>query len=214
MSNSATISPETLLAQLNWRYAVKKFDPSRKIPEREWAALEQALILTPSSYGLQPWKFVLVQNPAVREQLVAASWGQRQVVDASHVVVFAIHKPLGAEHVQKFMDRTAEVRKIPVESLNKFKDLLLGATASATDDWHAKQTYIAMGNFMTAAALLGIDTCPMEGLDPAKYDQILGFEKLGLKTIAACPAGYRAADDKYATTPKVRFRAEDVIVRI
>lgn len=208
------VSPNVLISRLNWRYATQKFDPARKIPADQWDALEQALVLTPSSYGLQPWRFAVVQDPSIREQLMAASWGQRQLVDASHVVVFAMMSPVSAEHVQRYIDRIVEVRGVSLESLEKFKQTLLSAVSRGTDDWHARQAYIAMGNFMTAAAMMGIDTCPMEGLNAARYDQILGFDKQGLKTVAACPAGYRADDDKYAVTPKVRFRVEEVIVRI
>jgi nitroreductase len=213
------LPPETLVAQLKWRYATKKFDPARKITDEDWRALEQILVLTPSSYGMQPWRFIVVHDPALREQLLPASYGQRQVVDASHVVVFAIKQQVGEKEIHRHVDRTAEVRGVPAESLAKFKDMLnktLGSQhhQAKIDHWATNQVYIALGNFMTAAAILGIDTCPMEGINPAKYDEILGLKDTGYATVVACPAGYRAADDKHATNPKVRFKHEDVIVRM
>ena len=213
------LPPETLVQQLKWRYAVKKFDPARKIAGEDWHALEHTLVLTPSSYGMQPWRFVVVNSPALREQLLPASYGQRQVVDASHMLVFAIKTKVGEQEIHKHVTRTAEVRGVPHDSLAKFKDMLNKSLGSdhhqaKIDHWATNQVYIALGNFMTAAAVLGIDTCPMEGIQPAKYDEILGLKEHGYATVVACPAGYRAADDKYANIAKVRFKHEDVITRI
>ncbi len=213
------ISPQQLLDTLNWRYATKKFDPARKIPAETWSVLEQSLVLTPSSFGLQPWRFLVVDNPELRAKLVGASWGQTQVADASHLVVFLVRKDLGPDHVGHYMQRTAELRGVPVESLDPFLKVINQSLDSARrdgrlDTWQTHQIYIALGQFMAAAALLGVDTCPMEGLSPAKYDEILGLTGSGWATVCACPAGYRAADDKYATTPKVRFDASEVIVHV
>lgn len=176
-------------------------------------------MLTPSSFGLQPWKFIVITDQAVKDQLVPYSWNQRQVADASHTVVFAYKQNLGEVEITKHVNRTAEVRGIEPASLDKFKSVIVGSMThpkaqEKINDWAIKQVYIALGNFMTAAALMGIDTCPMEGLEPAKYDQVLGLVGSGYATAVACPAGYRAADDKYASTPKVRYKPEDVIMRI
>ena len=213
------IPSTTLLSALHWRYATKKFDATKKIPADTWATLEQALVLAPSSFGLQPWKFLILTDAAVKAQLVPLSWGQTQPADASHVVVFAVKKNLGADHVEKFMDRTVELRGGSKDALTPYKNMMLGSLAGAAkagtlDTWQAHQIYIALGQFMTAAALLGVDTCPMEGIDRAKYDEVLGLAGTDYTTIVACPAGYRAADDKYASAPKVRFKAEELIVRI
>lgn len=213
------LSSEQLLKQLQWRYATKKFDPTKKIADADWTALEHTLVLTPSSFGLQPWQFVVVTDQAVKEQLVAHSWGQRQVADASHTLIFAIKQKLGEDEITKHVDRTAEVRGMEPAELEKYKksmvNVLLHPSRHATiDEWAARQVYIALGSFMTAAAVIGIDTCPMEGIVPAKYDEVLGLTGTGYATILACPAGYRAHDDKYAATPKVRFKHEDVIKRI
>lgn len=209
-------TPDALLRALTWRYAVKKFDATRRIPADTWAALEQSLVLTPSSFGLQPWAFFLVRDPARREALVGASWGQRQVADASHLVVFAIRQGLAAADVDRYVARIAEVRGVAADTLAGYRKVMLGflgrpAEQFDVDEWAARQVYIALGQFMAAAAVLGIDTCPMEGLDPRAYDRILGLEGTGYATVVACPAGYRAPDDRYAAQTKVRYPAADVV---
>lgn len=214
-----TIEPETLLARLRWRYATKQFDPSKKIDPATWAALEEALVLSPSSFGLQPWKFLVITDPATKEKLVPLSWGQRQVADASHTVVFAVRHPLAAVDVRRHIERTAEVQGTPLEKLAGLEKVIVGFLEKPPYPldiraWSTRQVYIALGNFMTSAALLGVDTCPMEGLDPSGYDKVLGLEGSGYFTVAACPAGYRNATDKSAGLPKVRFQSEDVIQRL
>lgn len=211
------VSNETVLQQLNWRYATKRFDPTRTISPEDWHTLEQSLVLTPSSFGLQPWRFIVVTDPDTKNQLKSFSWGQSQVADGSHVVVFACRQKLSAEDIDKFVIRTAEVRGQAVETLGGFRKMLVGALLNGKIDlgqWAALQVYIALGQFMATAAMMGIDTCPMEGIEPAKYDVLLGLNEAGFSTVVACVAGYRAADDKYAALAKVRFKPDDVIVRI
>ena len=213
------ISPASLLTALHWRYATKKFDPAKKIPAADWQALEQALVLSPSSVGLQPWKFIVVTDPAVKTRLVPAAWNQPQPADCSHFVVLAVRKNLDAEHVDRHIARMAEVRGVTAESLAKFRQMATGNLDKARaeerlDTWQAHQVYIALGQFMASAALLGVDTCPMEGFEPEQFDEILGLKGTGYASVVACAAGYRMADDKYATTKKVRFKSEDVIVRM
>jgi nitroreductase len=213
------VSADTLLRQLRWRYATKTFDPSKKISEADWAALEHALILTPTSYGFQPYRFVLVSDPETREKLVTISWGQRQVADASHFVVFAAKASVNEADVDHYLDRVAEVREIPVSKLEKFKaalmgDIVHGPRSEWQHEWAIRQAYIALGNFMTSAAVLGIDVCPMEGIDSAKYDEVLGLPEKGYHAVVAAAAGHRAADDKMASIPKVRFPADELFIRI
>ncbi len=212
-----TVSAADAVALHQWRYAVKAFDPSKTIPTEQWAALEQTLVLAPSSFGLQPWKFIVVEDAAIREELIGAAWGQRQVVDGSHFVVFAIKSGLNADDVDRHIARACEIQSAPKESLDGLRKMIvgfLGMPGFDVDAWSAKQVYIALGNFMTTAAAMGIDTCPMEGINPPKIDELLGLEGTGYKTVVACGAGYRSADDKYAERPKVRFAAEDVIQRV
>jgi nitroreductase len=211
-----TLSPTDLLACLTWRYATKKFDASKTIPAETWTALEDALVLTPSSYGLQPWKFLVITDTEIRQQLLPLSWKQAQVTDCSHYVVFTIKKNLTAEHVDHFVQTTAQVRGTPADSLTGFRnmmvnDVVYGARSFNVNEWATRQAYIALGNFMTCAAVLGIDTCPMEGIEPIKYDEALGLASQGWATVVACAAGYRSPEDKYAELAKVRFPKAEVV---
>ena len=214
-----TVSNETLLQQLRWRYATKMFDPTKKISDADWAALEHALILTPTSYGFQPYRFVVVADPAVREKLLPLSWGQRQVVDACRYVVFAAKESVNEADVDHYVEHIAKVRNTPVASLDRLKQMLIGDIVKGPrsqyqHEWATRQAYIALGNFMTSAAMLGIDVCPMEGINPEKYDEVLGLAGKGYKTVVAAAAGYRSPDCKYATAPKVRYAAEELFIRI
>lgn len=214
-----TIGPEAILTSLRWRYATKKFDPTRPIDEVTWKALEESLVLAPSSFGLQPWKFLVVTNQSIKDQLVGYSWGQRQVADAPYVVIFTVKHPMTSDDVKRFVLRMAEVQSVPYESLSGYENVVSGFLAKPPypldiREWSARQVYLAFATFLTTAAMLGVDTCPMEGLDPAGYDKVLGLEGSGYYTLAACPAGYRAADDKQAQRPKVRFPHEQIITHI
>lgn len=214
-----SLSPSALLASLQWRYATKQFDAQKKIPADVWSTLEEALVLTPSSFGLQPWKFIVVTDQTVKQELLKASWNQSQPADCSHHVVFAAKNDLTEADVDRFLDRQVEVRGGTKESLAAYRGMMVGFAGKAAKEgwikeWAVRQSYIAIGNFMTAAALLGVDTCPMEGIIPATYDKILGLEGTGYSTVVACAAGYRADSDKYATAPKVRYPASEVIQRI
>ena len=211
-------TPESLNQALHWRYATKRFDPSRSIPAETWASLEQALILAPSSFGLQPWKFLVVTSPEVRRALVPQSWGQTQPVESSQYVVFAAQTNVTVEYIDHFLARTVEVRGGSVEALAGYRGMMVNSLTSRSEaeltNWATHQVYIALGQFMAAAAVLGVDTCPMEGLVPSEYDKILGLVGTGYKTVVACAAGYRALDDKYASLAKVRFPASELIRNI
>lgn len=215
----APVPPATLLDALQWRYATKKFDPVKKIPAETWAVLEQTLVLSPSSAGLQPWKFIVVTDPAVKARLVPAAHQQAQPADCSHFVVFTVRRGLDPAHVDRHVARTAEVRDLAVESLARYRKMIAdniekARTGGTLDAWQEHQVYIALGSFVTGAAVLGVDTCPMEGIEPARFDEILALAGTGYTTVVACAAGYRTADDKYAATKKVRFKADEVIVRM
>jgi nitroreductase len=217
---NAIMSPipaESALTRLRWRYAVKKFDPARKIPDDVWSVLEQSLILAPSSTGLQPWKFVVVTDPAVRRKLHSAAYNQAQILDCSHLVVICAKAPPTVADADRHVARTAEVRGMPVESLESFRKMVVGLTDKPPEDatsWAVRQSYIALGMFLTMAAMIGVDACPMEGFDPPKFDDILGLKAHGVKSCALAAAGYRSPDDKYGTALKVRFPADEVILRI
>jgi nitroreductase len=213
---TVNLSPAQALQQLEWRYAVKKFDPSKKISSETWNVLEQSLVLSPSSFGMQPWKFFVVDNPNLRQQLLEHSWNQAQVVEASHLLVLAIKKDMSDVDVDRYIQSMSDKRGVPLEGLagltKMIKGFLVNPNKSFTlDEWATRQVYIAIGQFMTSAAMLGIDTCPMEGFNPDKYDEILGLTALGYASVLVCPAGYRASDDKYATMPKVRYAQSEIV---
>jgi len=213
------VSADLVQQQLYWRYATKKFDPNRKISPEIWAVLEESLRLAPSSFGLQPWRFIVVNNPAIRAQLVEHSWGQKQVVDASHLVVLALQKDIGTQDVDRYLARTAQVQGTPMENLQGFGNLIKGFLTQPPyplnlEEWAARQVYLALGQFMTVAAFMGIDTCPMEGFIPDKYDEILGLKTTPYRSVVVCPVGYRAADDQNAQRPKVRYEKSDVFMYV
>jgi nitroreductase len=212
----SVLDPKQLQESLAWRYATKKFDSSKRIPSDVWKALEASLVQSPSSYGLQPYKFIVLTDPKIRDQIKAVSWNQAQVTDCSHYVILAIRKDMGEEWVDKFLARTAEVRGAALESLAGYKkymmgDIVNGPRSAEVNEWATRQSYIAFGTLMLAAAVMGVDACPIEGMVPAKVDEILGLEAQGLGSVAACALGYRSADDKYATLPKVRFPVETLV---
>jgi nitroreductase len=216
---STTIKPETLIGQLNWRYATKQFDPKRKISAQDWATLEETLLLTPSSGGLQPWKFVVVTDPAVRAKLRPASYGQVQITDASHLVVFASKNNFSEADVDAHIKHIAEVQGAPIETLAPLRGMLVGGIVQSQDEaarnaWARNQAYIALGNLLTSAALLGIDACPMEGFDRGQYDEILGLKAKGFAAAVIVTLGYRSTTDKYANAPKVRFPKEQVFIAV
>ena len=213
------VTNETLLQQLRWRYATKAFDPARVIPEETWKVLEESLVLTPSSYGLQPWKFLVITDAKVKAALRPHAWNQAQVTDCSHFVVFAVKTSISHDFIDLNFKRTAEVRGVPAEKMAGYRamiehDLMHGARSGIIAEWAARQAYIALGQFMLACAVLRVDSCPMEGFLPAEFDQLLDLTAQGLTAAVCCAAGYRAESDKHAALPKVRFASEHVVQTI
>lgn len=206
---------KTVMDALNWRYAVKKFNSERKISAEDCHVLKESLRMTPSSYGLQPWKFILIESPELRAQLRAQSWNQSQVTDCSHFVVMAYKDKLDADYVRTNMNKIAQVRTVPVESLLGFEkaitsDLINGPRAQTIEAWAQRQVYIAMGFLLETAALLKIDSTPMEGLDAGAYDEILKLKNSGWKTVAAVALGYRHEEDPFIKLTKVRFDENEI----
>ncbi|MBX9626253.1 MAG: NAD(P)H-dependent oxidoreductase [Gemmataceae bacterium] len=211
------LAPSDALAALKWRYATKKFDPAKTIPPDTWAVLEQALVLSPSSTGLQPWRFVVVTDPEVRKRLHPAAYNQPQILDCSHLVVFCGKTPPTVADADRHVAHTSRVRNVGPETLEGFRKMVVGAASRPPEQgtaWAARQCYIALGVFLTTAAMIGVDACPMEGFDPAKFDEALGLKARGVGSIALAAAGYRHPDDKYAHLPKVRFPADEVIEQV
>ncbi|CAN1521529.1 NfnB Nitroreductase [Flavobacteriaceae bacterium] len=200
----------------NWRYATKKFDASKKISPDDLNILKEAIRLSSSSYGLQPYKVVIVENPELRSRLQPAAWGQSQIVDASHLFVFANETNLGAASVDDLLKLTSETRNTPMETLagygNFMKSTIAKLSAEAKNIWTAKQTYLALGNLLNAAAELKIDITPMEGFDPNQVNEILGLYSLNLNATLMATVGYRHAEDASQFYKKVRKSNEDLFI--
>jgi nitroreductase len=216
-----TVDAAAVLDALSWRYATKQFDPARKIPETQWASLERAAQLAPSSYGLAPWRFVVVRDPALRTKLRAHAWNQPQITDASHLVVFCRKLQVTPADVDAYVDRIVEVRNAPRPSLDGYRGMMLGSIADASklpggsfDAWTSRQVYIALGFFLAAAAMIGVDTCPMEGFDPSAFDELLGLRQAGYASTVVATAGYRSPEDGMARMKKVRPSEHEVLVRV
>jgi len=209
---------ETILEQLNWRYAVKKFDSSKRVSDEDWNVLEQSLILAPSSYGLQPYKFIVVTDENLKRELTPAAYGQTQIADCSHLVVITYKKVLTDADVEHFVDRIVEVRNVPGESLKEYEDTMKGSARKAVDEnyietWNSRQAYIALGFLLEAAALLRIDATPMEGFNATQVNEILGLTDYS--AVVLCAVGYRDAENDWLVNlPKVRFPVEELIQRI
>lgn len=206
------------LENQNWRYATKQFDASKKISDADLNTLKEAVRLSASSYGLQPYKVIIVETPEIREQLKAAAWGQAQLTDASHLFIFANDLNLDATSVDKYINNISAVRGVPVDALGGFSDMMKGVIANLSADakhiWTAKQTYLALGNLLNAAAELKIDATPMEGFNAATFNEILGFDKLGLNASVIATVGYRHNDDKSQHLKKVRKSHEELFITL
>jgi len=202
----------------NWRYATKKFDAAKKISTQDLNTLKEAIRLSSSSYGLQPYKVIIVENPELRTQLQPAAYGQAQVVDASHLIVFANETNVDDDTVNQYINRISETRGIPAESLAGFGDYMKGGINSMPQDvkniWAAKQTYLALGNLLNAAAELKIDITPMEGFVPAKVNEILGLDKLNLNATLMATIGYRHEEDATQNYKKVRKSNEELFITL
>jgi nitroreductase len=208
----------TFLENQNWRYATKKFDATKKISTEDLNTLKEAIRLSSSSYGLQPYQIIIVENPAVRQQLLPAAYGQKQVVDASHLIVFANEINFGEEGILKFSKNMSETRGIPLESIQGYVDYMksniVGLSEEVRNIWTAKQTYLALGNLLNAAAELRIDVTPMEGFAPAQVNEILGLDKLGLNASLMATVGYRSVEDDTQHYKKVRKSNEELFITI
>ncbi len=207
-----------LLDNLKWRAAIKQFDPNKKLTPQQLDDLLTAVQLSPSSYGLQPYRILVVEDAAVRAKLREASYGQSQFTDASQVIVFAAETVIDAQLVKSYIDETAEVRHIDRANLTGFEQMMLGTVNSKSADelitWAQKQVYIAAGVLNVAAAEMHIDTCTMEGFDPAAFDEILGLKEKGLTATLVMTLGFRATDDVYSKMPKVRKPADKLFLHV
>ena len=197
-----------LIEALEWRYACKKFDTDKRISDTNLETILDSIQLTPSSYGLQPIKVLLIETKELREQIKPIAWNQAQVVDASHLLVFCHYTALSESYVDQHVSLMANTRNLPIEKLHGFgthvKSSIATMDADHVNQWTGKQTYIALGQVLLSCALLKIDATPMEGFDRKALDELLDLSKDGLSASLLCPIGYRHAEDPYITLKKVR----------
>ncbi|MFA6105582.1 MAG: NAD(P)H-dependent oxidoreductase [Patescibacteria group bacterium] len=203
---------KTAINSLLWRYATKKYNTEKKLSSEQLEGLMEAIRLSPSSFGLQSFKVLVITKPEIREKLKIAAFGQPQITDASHLLVFAIEKDLGEKHVDEYMEEISKTRGVPVAALKDFESMIKNTISSRTNEqrqeWAARQAYLALGVLLTAAAEGRIDASPMEGFNPAEFDKILGLEEKGLKTVVIAAVGFRDESDDYLKLAKVRLPKE------
>ena len=219
--NTATATPSTAtdyLESLEWRYATKKFDPTRSIPEEDLQTLLRAIRLSASSYGLQPYKILVIRDAALRERLRPACWNQPQITEASHVMVIASKADFDGELIDSYLEEVSATRGVPFNNLSGYGDFmkskLLDLPARSKAEWTARQAYIVLGNLLSAAAVQRIDACPMEGFDQERVDEILGLREQGLTASVIIPIGYRSEADDNQHYKKVRRSEESLFVNL
>ncbi len=197
-----------LIENLKWRYATKKFDPHRKVSEADLEKIKEAISLSASSYGLQAYKVLIIEDLELRKKLQPASWGQSQITDASHLVVFCNYTKVDPEIIDGYLKLKATTQGLNFEDLKGYGDFMKSKIGALPDDavkaWTAKQTYIGLGNLLAASAELKIDTCPMEGFNPDQYEEILGLSEKGLSAAVIATIGYRSEEDATKDSKKVR----------
>jgi nitroreductase len=211
------ITREQIIGALNWRYAVKAFDPSKKVSEENLHTILESGRLAPSTVGLEPWKFILVKNPEIRAKLSAAGYGQPKITQASHLIVIAHRTDAKALPVE-LIERTGKAQGKTTEELSGLKRMAEGSVTShpnpiSCEGWLAAQTYIPLGMMIETAALLGVDAGPMEGFDPKQVDEILGLKEKNLASSTMLALGYRG-EDPFAALPKTRRAFEDVVMEV
>lgn len=199
---------------LNWRYATKKFNAAKSLSQEDVENLQKSIQLSASSYGLQPYEVFVISDKETKEKLKAAAWNQSQLTDASHIIVFAGLKKLNEAYIDTYLENISKIREVQVQDLSGLKDMLmtniLGKPEEEQKIWAQNQAYIALGNLLSAAAHLKIDTCPMEGFDAGKFDEILGISGTNLTTAVIATAGYRSEEDQLQHAKKVRKQEEEL----
>ena len=209
------MAPKTI-EMLLWRYATKRFDPSKKLSEDKLHILKEAFNLTATSFGLQPLKLVVISNPELKEKLMPLSFNQIQVRDASHILILCVESKIDKNFILDHFKRVEGIRNTPREILEPFEKNLIASftekNSSEIKDWMINQLYLTLGALLTVCAVEKIDSCPMEGFEPEKYDQILGLDKRGLESVIVLPVGYRDESDFFVTLKKVRRGVEELVI--
>jgi len=218
ISNLKTKLMTNFIKSLEWRFASKSFDPNKQVPQEDIEFLKKAIQLSVSSYGLQQYQVVIVQDKKLQEKLTPASYNQTQVAEASHVFVFCSMTNVDESTVDEFMENTSKARGVTKDSLNGFAKMIQSkidrSTKEQLAEWTDRQSYITMTNLLNACAVKEIDSCPMEGFIPEKYIEILDLEKYNLKPVLVVPIGYRTEKDKYAKLAKVRKPIADLFIEL
>jgi len=206
------------ITNANWRYATKKFDTTKKVSKEDLETLKEAIRLSASSFGLQPYKVLIIENPELRAKLQPAAWGQSQIVDASQLIVFANITNFGETEIDVSIANTTKTRGLPADALKGYGDFMKSKIVALPEDvrntWASKQTYLALGNLMNAASELKIDVTPMEGFEPAQVNEILGLGKLGLNATLLATIGYRHEEDATQHYAKVRKSNEELFINL
>lgn len=207
-----------VINKLQWRYATKSFNPEAEVSYEKLQIIKESFNLTATSYGLQPIKLIVFNNKKLQTDLIPHTMNQKQIAEASHVLVFCIETVIDEEFVLEYFNRVHAIRNTPKSILKPFQDFLISdfekKPQELIEEWATNQAYLAMGNILTVCALEGVDSCPMEGFDANKYDEILGLQKRGLKSVLLLPIGYRADDDMFAGFKKVRRQLKDSVITL
>lgn len=214
--SNAIVTPKNTLESLQWRYATKRYDTTKKLSAEQVELIKESMRLAPSSFGLQPWMFIHVTNVGLRKQLSEAAWNQPQVTEASDFFVLASYASIDEAFVDRYVTSIANTRGIPTDVLKGFKDMMMGSITGRTpeqlESWLSRQVYIPLGVALTVAAENRIDASPMEGFDSAKFNTLLGLDALGLKSRALLAVGFRSPEDGDQNNKKVRFPKEEVFI--
>ncbi|TXG39597.1 NAD(P)H-dependent oxidoreductase [Seonamhaeicola maritimus] len=207
-----------IIDKLKWRYATKKFDESRMLSNEKLNVLKEAFNLTATSFGLQTIKMVVIEDKKIRESLVEHSYNQKQVLEASHLLIICIQDEINEVDVNNYYNNIKSIRNTPDEILDPYRlDLIKMMKRKSNEEqqhWSKNQAYIALGNLMTVCAIENIDSCPMEGFVSKSYDQVLKLNEKGLNSVLLLPVGYRAEDDMFAGFKKVRMNITESVLEI
>lgn len=206
------------IRQLKWRYATKKFDPSKKLSEEKLNILKETFNLTATSFGLQPLKMLVVSNPNLKEKLVPLTYHQVQVRDASHILILCMQDKVDPEFIKAHFARVEGARSTPRKILEPFEKELVRSFSEKDPieikKWMANQLYLTLGALLTVCAVENIDACPIEGFEPEKYDELLGLKKMGLESVIILPVGYRDEEDFFINLKKVRRGVDELIIEM
>ncbi|RZP00749.1 MAG: NAD(P)H-dependent oxidoreductase [Flavobacteriales bacterium] len=207
-----------IIDSLNWRYATKKFDSTRKLSKSQINLLKKAFNLTASSYGLQPVKLIVISNQKIKNSLLESSMNQQQVIQCSHLLIICIESNINKSYIESYFKRVIDIRKTNPIVLESFKESIINEFNDMSNtsiiNWSINQAYLALGNLMTVCSVEGIDSCPMEGFLPEKYDEILDLKSKNLKSVLVLPVGYRSVNDQFSSFKKVRKDINDNTIEI